>query len=58
MKYEVNPPPTPGTLTVAPAQGIALIDSFTITASGFIDTDLPLLYSFSVYQSEEDYNKD
>ncbi|OQR89025.1 transmembrane protein, partial [Thraustotheca clavata] len=42
----VNAPPTPGSISIAPTQGTAITDLFTITCAGWTDENLPLSYTF------------
>ena len=44
----VNAPPSSGTFTASPSSGTALVTTFTLTASSWVDdaSDLPLQYSF------------
>jgi hypothetical protein len=42
----INGPPTGGVVTVSPATGYALVTSFSISSTGWYDTDLPLNYQF------------
>ncbi|OQR99823.1 transmembrane protein [Achlya hypogyna] len=46
ISISVNAPPTPGTITISPAQGTAIADQFTVTCSGWTDANLPLTYAF------------
>ncbi|ETM39411.1 hypothetical protein L914_14437, partial [Phytophthora nicotianae] len=41
-----NSPPSSGSLTVTPAIGYALEDTFSLLASDWVDEDLPLKYTF------------
>ena len=43
----VNAPPQPGMFTISPLHGRELFDSFTMVASLWMDSDLPLSYSFA-----------
>ena len=52
-KVSINLPPSAGTLRVSPAVG-AFGDAFTITASDFLDDDLPLQYYFSSLEVDTD----
>ncbi|KAK3279684.1 hypothetical protein CYMTET_12443 [Cymbomonas tetramitiformis] len=46
VQVVVNTAPRNGTLTVTPAVGVALDTQFVVTASGWLDEDLPLEYIF------------
>lgn len=53
IEIDVNRAPRLGQLSVHPNQGISLVDVFHITATGWIDEDLPLSYVFSYRISSE-----
>jgi hypothetical protein len=42
----VNEPPSPGLFHVSPKNGTELLTSFTMSASLWVDPDLPLQYAF------------
>ena len=43
----VNAPPTPGTFVVTPASGTELTTEFKMSAVQWVDSDLPLMYTFA-----------
>lgn len=43
----INPGPTGGSMSVSPTSGTATSTKFTITTSGWTDSDLPLKYNFT-----------
>jgi hypothetical protein len=47
----VNAPPTPGMLTVTPQYGTELTTDFTLLATQWLDSDLPLSYKFAYITS-------
>jgi hypothetical protein len=47
----VNSPPSGGNVTVVPTEGMAISDRFLITAQGWNDPDIPLMYAFSYQES-------
>jgi len=49
----LNAAPTSGTVSVSPTEGQAVTDTFAIVASGWVDEDLPLLYTFGYMESAE-----
>ena len=53
----VNDPPEPGTISVSPSKGTAVINSFLINTNGWVDDDRPLLYRYAFYESSEDVGK-
>ena len=54
FKLQINRPPQGGTLTVTPGTGgVSVSTLFQISASGWVDSDTPLLYQFVYYLSEE-----
>jgi len=44
-----------GTLSVSPADGLAISDTFRFQAAGFEDTDIPLVYSFARTSADGDW---
>jgi hypothetical protein len=42
----LNAGPTSGSVSVSPTSGRAVVDSFIIAAVGWVDEDIPLLYTF------------
>lgn len=46
IKFQVNFPPKGGIMTIQPSLGDALITEFTLSLSGWTDTDLPISYKF------------
>ena len=44
---ETLSPPSQGSVTVSPMSGEAMRDLFTLSAAGFHDSDVPLVYTFS-----------
>jgi hypothetical protein len=42
----LNPPPSGGSLTATPMNGVALTTNFLFSAPGWTDTDIPLKYQF------------
>ena len=46
IDFTLNIPPIPGSLMLSPTVGITLNSTFTISAEGFVDIDLPLTYRF------------
>ena len=51
IDIEVNGNPVPGVFEVTPSSGIELETKFLLSASGWNDADLPLLFSFGYYSS-------
>jgi hypothetical protein len=49
--FTTNGPPQSGIMSVSPLTGVALRDDFTLSASSFIDSDLPLSISFEIRTS-------
>jgi hypothetical protein len=43
----VNTPPSSGSVSISPSSGMAISTEFTITASSWVDDDIPLTYAFS-----------
>lgn len=53
VKVLTNSPPSPGLYEVSPNAGTELQDTFTLAASQWIDTELPLTYSFGFLSSSD-----
>eukprot|EP01042_Synura_sphagnicola_P009989 gene9989-12827_t len=51
IQVSTNNPPTGGRLSVSPSSGYALNTSFMISTDMWVDTDLPLSYTFSFLSS-------
>ena len=49
LKVYTNKGPTPGRLTITPAEARALVDVFRLDAALFEDEDLPLSYTFGYF---------
>jgi hypothetical protein len=50
LQFSLNSPPRPGNFFATPPDGVALLTIFRLSASQWMDSDLPLTYQFS-YQS-------
>jgi len=50
LQMNVNLGPVGGKLTVSPSSGLALVDTFILSAKDWSDADLPLQYKFSIDQ--------
>ncbi|KDO21330.1 hypothetical protein SPRG_13221 [Saprolegnia parasitica CBS 223.65] len=48
ISITVNTPPTPGSMSILPAQGTAISDLFTVTCADWTDANLPLTYAFDL----------
>ncbi|EQC28549.1 hypothetical protein SDRG_13627 [Saprolegnia diclina VS20] len=48
ISITVNSPPTPGSMSILPAQGMAISDLFTVTCGDWTDANLPLTYAFDL----------
>ena len=48
LSMAVNLGPMGGTFTVTPSTGLALFDTFVLSADNWADDNLPLLYEFSI----------
>jgi len=46
-----NSPPSSGSFTVTPLNGVEISTKFTLSAVNWIDSDLPLTYEFSVFRT-------
>ena len=54
----MNKPPSGGTMSISPESGVAMQTKFTISFSGFSDTDAPITYQIMVYLSGDLYYED
>ncbi|KAK3272208.1 hypothetical protein CYMTET_19478, partial [Cymbomonas tetramitiformis] len=54
LTVQINTPPQPGWIKVAPEAGAAYTETFTLVAPGWTDEDLPLWYRFACRRGVED----
>lgn len=52
INLKLNRPPEGGTVIVEPSEGVGFETEFSISAKGFLDTNQPLTYKFSFYQTK------
>jgi hypothetical protein len=58
IQLRVNIPPYGCKVEVRPPQGVAIIDTFRFITTNCTDSQLPLIYQYSIYLSEEHRNND